>query len=115
MGKQLALGTGVTVGATVLMGGAAQAATLTVGTTDDTSGAVDAGSAFGLTTDQRGLGRPFDAVTANAAGGDAADIGAVELQVSDLPAAPTTTPTTPTTPATPVSKKKKCKKKKTKL
>jgi hypothetical protein len=78
-----------------------------------TSPVVDAGSAFGLTTDQRGQTRPFDAVTSNAVDGDAADIGAVELQVSDLPAAPTTTPTTPTTiPSTPVSKKRKCKKKK---
>ena len=39
---------------------------------------VDAGSAFGLTSDQRGLGRPFDfATVANAA--DGSDIGAVEL------------------------------------
>jgi hypothetical protein len=76
-----------------------------------TSPVIDAGSAFGLTGDQRGLARPFDAITANAAGGDASDIGAVELQVSDIAAAPVpTTPTTPgtTTPAT----KKKCKKKK---
>jgi hypothetical protein len=41
MGKQLAAGTGVTVGATLLMGGAAQAATLTVGSTNDTTGATD--------------------------------------------------------------------------
>ena len=74
-----------------------------------TSPAVDAGSAFGLTSDQRGQGRPFDAITANAVGGDASDIGAVELQVSDIAAAPI--PTTPVTPTTPV-KKKKCKKKK---
>jgi hypothetical protein len=40
---------------------------------------VDAGSAFGLTSDQRGLGRPFDfAPIVNA--GDGSDIGAVELQ-----------------------------------
>jgi hypothetical protein len=79
-----------------------------------TSPAIDAGSAFGLTRDQRGQGRPFDAITANAAGGDASDIGAVELQISDIAAAPTpTTPTTPTTPATPTTPtKKKCKKKK---
>jgi hypothetical protein len=39
---------------------------------------VDAGSAFALTTDQRGLGRPFDlGRVANAA--DGSDIGAVEL------------------------------------
>jgi len=40
---------------------------------------IDQGSAFGLTTDQRGLSRPFDfASTANA--GDGSDIGAVEMQ-----------------------------------
>jgi hypothetical protein len=73
-----------------------------------TSPVVDAGSAFGLTSDQRGSARPFDAITTNAAGGDASDIGAVELQSSDIAVAmPPTTPTTPTTPA----KKKKCKKK----
>jgi len=76
-----------------------------------TSPAIDAGSAFGLTTDQRGLGRPFDAITVNAAGGDASDIGAVELQSSDIAAAPV--PTSPATPSTP-AKKKKCKKKKQK-
>jgi hypothetical protein len=76
-----------------------------------TSPVVDAGSAFSLTSDQRGLARPFDAPTiSNAAGGDASDIGAVELQVGDVPAAPVT-PTTPATPTTP-STKKKCKKKK---
>jgi hypothetical protein len=79
-----------------------------------TSPVVDAGSAFGLTSDQRGLARPFDAITANAVGGDASDIGAVELQVTDLPAAPTPAGPTPpgsTTPPTP-TKRKKCKKKK---
>jgi predicted outer membrane repeat protein len=77
-----------------------------------TSPVVDAGSAFGLIGDQRGQGRPFDAITANAAGGDGSDIGAVELQVSDIAAAPPpTTPVTPVTPATPITKKK-CKKKK---
>jgi hypothetical protein len=76
-----------------------------------TSPVIDAGSAFGLTSDQRGLGRPFDAITANASGGDASDIGAVELQSSDIAAAPTPTP--PSTPTTPVAKKK-CKKKKQK-
>jgi hypothetical protein len=74
-----------------------------------TSPAIDAGSAFGLTSDQRGLGRPFDAPTiANAALGDAADIGAVELQAGDVPPTPPV-PATPV-PATP-TKKKKCKKK----
>ncbi len=74
-----------------------------------TSPVIDAGSAFSLTTDQRGLTRPFDAITANVAGGDASDIGAVELQSSDIAAAPTPTPTPPSTPATPATKKK-CKK-----
>jgi hypothetical protein len=73
-----------------------------------TSPVVDAGSAFGLTSDQRGLGRPFDAITANVAGGDASDIGAVELQSSDIAAAPG--PVTPSNP--PLVTKKKCKKKK---
>lgn len=41
MSNQLATGAGVTVGATLLMGGAAQAATLTVGSLADTSGATD--------------------------------------------------------------------------
>jgi hypothetical protein len=75
-----------------------------------TSPVVDAGSAFSLTSDQRGLGRPFDAPTIpSAAGGDGSDIGAVELQAGDVPPAPPT-PATPgsTTPST----KKKCKKKK---
>jgi hypothetical protein len=77
-----------------------------------TSPVIDAGSAFGLTTDQRDQSRPFDAVTANAAAGDTSDIGAVELQISDIAAAPT--PTTPSTPPTTQVKKKKCKKKKRK-
>jgi hypothetical protein len=78
-----------------------------------TSPVIDAGSAFGLTSDQRGQGRPFDAITANALGGDAADIGAVELQVTDIAAAPV--PTTPSSPApTTPTTKKKCKKAKKK-
>jgi len=44
-----------------------------------TSPAVDAGAAFGLTTDQRGLGRPFDFPALSNAG-DGSDIGAVELR-----------------------------------
>jgi predicted outer membrane repeat protein len=53
------------------------------------SPAVDAGSAFALTTDQRGLVRPFEIPSiANAAGGDGSDIGAVELQAGDVPPAP---------------------------
>jgi hypothetical protein len=73
---------------------------------------VDKGKAFGLTADQRGNGRPFEMTTIpNAAGGDGSDIGAVELQASDIPSTGTPTPTPPTpTPTTP--HKKKCKKKK---
>jgi hypothetical protein len=44
-----------------------------------TSPAVDAGSAFGLTTDQRGLPRPADLASAANGPGDLSDIGAVEL------------------------------------
>jgi hypothetical protein len=41
------------------------------------------------TVDQRGLSRPFDAPSiANGLGGDASDMGAVELQASDFPASP---------------------------
>jgi hypothetical protein len=79
-----------------------------------TSPVVDAGSAFALTSDQRGLARPFDAITANAAGGDASDIGAVELQVSDTAAAPGPPTTTPPTTTSPGVTKKKCKKHKKK-
>ncbi len=47
------------------------------------SPAVDHGSAFGLTADQRGLPRPLDfPAIANAAGGDGSDVGAAELQPS---------------------------------
>ncbi len=43
----------------------------------------DQGKNFGVTTDGRGLPRPFDVPTlANASGGDGSDIGAVEMQVS---------------------------------
>jgi CSLREA domain-containing protein len=48
-----------------------------------TSPAIDKGSAFGLTNDQRGSTRPFDfadTVYPNAAGGDGSDIGAFETQ-----------------------------------
>ncbi len=45
------------------------------------SPAIDAGAAFALTTDQRGLRRPFDfSGVADAPGGDGSDIGAVEVQ-----------------------------------
>jgi hypothetical protein len=45
------------------------------------SPAIDAGSAFGLTTDQRGLQRPCDFASLPNAG-DGSDIGAVELQAN---------------------------------
>ena len=49
----------------------------------DGSPAWDKGKNFGVTTDERGLPRPFDVPTlANASGGDGSDIGAVEMQVS---------------------------------
>jgi hypothetical protein len=45
------------------------------------SPAIDAGRSFGATSDQRGEPRPFDFDSiANASGGDAADIGAFEVQ-----------------------------------
>ena len=48
---------------------------------------IDAGSAFGLTTDQRGLARPSDfALLSNA--DDGSDIGAVEVQVPAPPTGP---------------------------
>lgn len=51
---------------------------------------IDAGSAFGLTGDQRGLARPSDfAAIPNS--GDGSDIGAVELQVPQPPQAPAPT------------------------
>ena len=51
----------------------------------DTSPAIDAGSANGLTTDQRGMPRPVDLPGyPNAAGGDGADIGAVEVQPAEV-------------------------------
>jgi hypothetical protein len=51
------------------------------------SPALDAGSAFGLTTDQRGLCRPFD-LTAVLNFGDATDIGAVEVGAQPCPKPP---------------------------
>ncbi len=51
------------------------------------SPALDAGSSFGLTTDQRGLKRPVD-LPSVANFGDAADIGSVEQQVPPLPPLP---------------------------
>jgi hypothetical protein len=55
-----------------------------------TSPAVDQGSAFGLTTDQRDMARPIELAgvpNSGAAGADGSDIGAVELQLSEAPAA----------------------------
>jgi hypothetical protein len=78
-----------------------------------TSPAVDKGSAFVLPSDQRGQTRPFDVPSipnSTATGADGSDIGAVELQESDI-APPPVTPAAPLTPATTV-KKKKCKNKK---
>lgn len=49
------------------------------------SPAIDKGNSFGTTTDQRGLPRPVnlpDTYYPNAAGGDAADIGAFEVQLA---------------------------------
>src|SRR5262245_9329789 len=69
-----------------------------------TSPAIDHGIAAGGSTDQRGQSRVFDVPNlANAAGGDGADIGAVELQAGEYTAPPATT-----------TAKKKCKKKKKK-
>jgi predicted outer membrane repeat protein len=70
-----------------------------------TSPAIDKGSAFGLTTDQRGAGfaRTFDLVSVPNAG-DGTDIGAVELQAAEA----LSPPATPPAQAHP---KKKCKKK----
>src|SRR5262249_31327240 len=56
-----------------------------------TSPAIDKGKAFSLTTDQRGVTRPFDladSVYPNAGGGDSSDIGAFETGLTDgcLPA-----------------------------
>ncbi|MEO7677023.1 MAG: immunoglobulin domain-containing protein [Verrucomicrobiota bacterium] len=45
------------------------------------SPAIDKGKSFDVSMDQRGFGRPWDfAATANANGGDGADIGAYEIQ-----------------------------------
>jgi predicted outer membrane repeat protein len=68
------------------------------------SPATDKGDAFGLTTDQRGAGfaRTFDVPSTQNAG-DGTDIGAVELQASEMPSSPP-----PLAQATP---RKKCKKK----
>ena len=49
------------------------------------SPAIDSGSSFGLTTDQRAAPRPFDlSSVTNASGGDGSDIGAFEVSVLPL-------------------------------
>jgi hypothetical protein len=58
------------------------------------SPALDAGSAFGLTTDQRGLARPSD-LPSIANFGDGSDIGAVEVQAPAPPAVPPAVPLAP--------------------
>jgi trimeric autotransporter adhesin len=75
------------------------------------SPAIEAGSSFGQTTDQRGLlRRSDDLAVPTKAGSDGSDIGAFEVQGQPFagpPPPPSTTPTpTPTAPA----HKKKCKK-----
>jgi hypothetical protein len=73
-----------------------------------TSPLLDKGRSFVGASDQRGLSRPFDIpAIANVATGDAADIGAVELQASDFATAAAPTPG----PALTTTAKKKCKKK----
>ncbi len=58
------------------------------------SPALDAGSAFGLTTDQRGLCRPFD-LPGVTNFGDATDIGAVEVGAQPCPVPPPPPPPPP--------------------
>ena len=60
----------------------------------DGSPALDAGSAFGLATDQRGLCRPFD-LPAVSNFGDATDIGAVEVGAQPCPEPPPPPPPPP--------------------
>jgi predicted outer membrane repeat protein len=52
---------------------------------DPTSAAVDAGQAYGFTTDQRGQPRPVDSKATNAPLSDGADIGAYEVQDQNAP------------------------------
>jgi hypothetical protein len=71
------------------------------------SPAIEAGSAFGETTDQRGLPRPSDDLAVpTKAGSDGSDIGAFEVQGQPPPV---TTPPAQEVPPTPTPKKK-CKK-----
>ena len=62
------------------------------------SPAIDQGKTFGVVTDQRGLPRTVDLQLANAAGGDATDIGAFEIQDEDGDGAPNSADNCPTTP-----------------
>jgi hypothetical protein len=73
-----------------------------------TSPLLDKGITVAAPIDQRGLPRPFDiASVANTATGDAADIGAVELQASDF----ATTAAPPQQPPASPAAKTRCKKK----
>ena len=86
---------GITPNTTDLIGPLAQLAPLenNGGQTDTMmprldSPVVDAGKAFGQTTDQRGLTRPVELPgIPNAAGGDGTDIGAVEIQTDETTSA----------------------------
>jgi hypothetical protein len=67
------------------------------------SPAIDKGKSFGLNDDQRGRNRPVDIATiANRAGGDGADIGAVELSsaTDTPPSSSVQTSAAPSIPAT---------------
>ena len=56
------------------------------------SPAIDQGKSFGLTTDQRGVARPFDNPNIpNASGGDGSDIGAYEAPIDAVQKGPTYT------------------------
>src|SRR5215813_12525 len=85
MNKQLAAGAGVSVGATLLMGGAAHAATFTVGSTDDTTGAMDCAVATNTDCTLRDAiedanGIPVSTITfASAISGDTITLGGTEL------------------------------------
>ena len=72
-----------------------------------TSPLLDKGKSLVGFSDQRALARPYDIPSiANNFAGDAADIGAVELQAVDF-----VTPAAPATPSTLAAPRKKCKKK----
>jgi hypothetical protein len=80
------------------------------------SPAIEAGSAFGQTTDQRGLlRRSDDLAVPTKAGSDGSDIGAFEVQGQPFPGPPPPPSGQQTPPAAtpvPAPRKKKCKKKK---